>query len=453
MKSPNIFLIIIDSFRGDKCYGKNKNSLTPNIDNLIKNGTYFDQAISCADGTILSWASLFTGQYPFKTGIRSSRFNKLNKEVPTYFMALKKQGYHLYAHLPTLSETVGLFPNFENDDSSYDFFLGITNGLGDKITQKIQSASLKEPWLFLVHAMDLHPPITVPKKFNDKKYGTNYYEKKVSFIDEWIGKIVKHLDLDKTILVITADHGSYIQSTTVGDKQLDTHANANMQIVVSKLASKTPKFLHPIKDKLFFLRETINEQKKLRLARALDLAPHEKRAILTGRADVDHFVFDDKVHVPLLFVGDSIPKGHVVDKQVRTVDIFPTIAALINMQFENDIDGRSLKPFMGGTMLEELPAYLESNPLVLRQSNDVIGIRTSKFKYFRDKDDPKKRIHLYDLENDPFEDHNMQSDNQQKIAELENILQEILKNRLIQDSPNNDESATIASELRKLGYL
>lgn len=450
---PNIFLLIMDSLKAEKFYGKNKNSITLNIDNLIKNGSYFNQAVSSADATILSWSSIFTAQYPFKTGIRSAHFNKLDKSVSTYLTALQKQGYHLYAYLPVLSETVGLFPDFENDDCLYDFFLGISNGLGDKVIKKLQSNFLKEPWFILVHAMDLHPPITIPREFDNKKYGTNYYEKKVSAIDIWIGKIVNELDLDKTLLVITADHGSYIQSTTIGDKQLDLSADANMQITTSRLASKIPQFLHPVKDKLFFLRERINEQKKLQMTKRLDLTPHEKRALLAGRADKDHFLFDDKIRIPLLFVGNSVPKGQLIDNQVRTVDIFPTIAELIDLKFEKSTDGRSLKPLMDGKILDDVPAYLESNPLVLQESNDVVGIRTSKYKYFRDKDDPKKRVHLYDLENDPFEDHNIQDKNQQKTIELEDILQEILKERPALSPANDAESEEIADELRKLGYL
>jgi len=34
MKRPNVLFIGIDSFRGDKCFGKNKSSKTPNIDKI-----------------------------------------------------------------------------------------------------------------------------------------------------------------------------------------------------------------------------------------------------------------------------------------------------------------------------------------------------------------------------------------------------------------------------------
>ena len=46
---PNIFLLTIDSLRADKIFGKNKSSITPNIDFLINNGAYFKEAISSID--------------------------------------------------------------------------------------------------------------------------------------------------------------------------------------------------------------------------------------------------------------------------------------------------------------------------------------------------------------------------------------------------------------------
>lgn len=451
---PNVFLLILDSFRADKFYGETKTSITPTIDALIKNGSYFDKAISSADGTILSWSSMFTANYPFKTGIRSSRFNKLNKEVTTYFKILHKQDYHFYAYLPVLSETVGLFPDFENDDCFYDFFLGISNGLGEKIIKKLKSFNMPEPWFFLVHAMDLHPPIVVPKEFADKKFGTNYYEKKISAVDTWLEKILQHLDLEKTTLIITADHGSYVQSALTDDKQIETNPNANLQIAASKIAGKIPKAFQPLKDKMFFLREKISEQKKQEIAKNLNLLPHESRGILAGRADKDHFLFDDKIRIPLLFAGCNVPKAKMIKNQVRTVDILPTISDLIGTDLIKNTDGQSLLPLMEGKSLPEVPVYLESNPLVIKESNDVIGIRTSEFKYFRDKNDATKRVHLYDLNKDPYEDQNICEKNPQKVAEMEDILQRILKEAPQMDSQENDEeSEEIARELRKLGYL
>ncbi len=449
---PNILFVIIDSFRSDKFYGPTKTSVTPNIDLLIKNGTYFKQAISSADGTIPSCSSIFTAKYPFKTGVRTAHFNKLNKDVRTYFEILRKQKYRFYSYLPTVLDKVGLFPDFENDDCFYDSFLGISSGLGDKIITKLDS-SLKEPWFFLVHAMDLHQPIVVPKEFDNVKFGTNYYEKKISNLDVWIGKILQSVDLERTILIITGDHGSYIRSTVIDDKQIDTNPNSNLDIMISKLASRTPKALLPLKEKLFFLREKITKKKKSEITKNLDLAPHEKRALLAGRADIEHYLFDEQIRIPLLFMGHNVPKGKIIPDQVRTVDIFPTLSELIEVNPIVNTDGRSLLPLMEEKTLVELPAYLESNPLVLVKSNDVIGIRTSNYKYFRDTNDQNKKVHLYDIVNDPNEDCNIQENNPEKVLELEKILQEILQDKPISNAENDDESEEIANELRKLGYL
>jgi len=198
----------------------------------------------------------------------------------------------------------------------------------------------------------------------------------------------------------------------------------------------------------------MDAHKKTKTLKNLELKPHEMRALMSGRADKDHFLFDDKIKVPLLFIGKNVPKGKKISQQVSHVDIFPTIFELLGIKLNEDIDGSSLINLMNGKDEDEKIAYFESTPLVLTDSNDVIGIRTSKYKYFRDKTNPKNRIHLYDLENDPFEDFNLALSNIDKINDLEIILSSIKK-----DSKNNlnneDElnSKKIENELRKLGYV
>lgn len=96
---PNILFITIDSLRSDKIYGDYRTSKTPNIDSLIKNGTYFTQAISSSDATGTCLGSVFTALYPFKTGITHFRFNS---NVITYFDILKKHGYNIYGTVPDL---------------------------------------------------------------------------------------------------------------------------------------------------------------------------------------------------------------------------------------------------------------------------------------------------------------------------------------------------------------
>ena len=39
---PNIFFLIVDSFRADKISGSENNSIIPNLDYIKKNGVFFD---------------------------------------------------------------------------------------------------------------------------------------------------------------------------------------------------------------------------------------------------------------------------------------------------------------------------------------------------------------------------------------------------------------------------
>ena len=111
---PNIFLIVIDSLRADKCYSDSKTSYTPNLDSLIKNGVYFSQTISSVGSTGSSMASIFTGLYPFRTGMSSNAYKKLNPNVENFVNLLKKEGYNTYAASPPLTTAFGLTNDFEN---------------------------------------------------------------------------------------------------------------------------------------------------------------------------------------------------------------------------------------------------------------------------------------------------------------------------------------------------
>ena len=209
MKS-NIFFLTFDSLRADKIYDKNKTSVTPNLDFLIDKGICFTQAISTSDATGLSLGSVFTAKYPFKTGI--THFN-YNSNVSTYFQILKEQGYHTFATVPDISFFLKLTANFtERDAYVYDkreLWAQLVGGIGDSIVNRLET-KLNEPWIYFIHLMDLHAPFYVPLEFDLEKYGKTRYDRMVSSLDFWIGKFLQEIDLEKTIVVLSADHGDYI---------------------------------------------------------------------------------------------------------------------------------------------------------------------------------------------------------------------------------------------------
>ena len=158
------------------------------------------------------------------------------------------------------------------------------------------------------------------------------------------------------------------------------------------------------------------------------------------------------IHVPLLFVGNLI-KPRIITKQVRHVDIFPTIFDLIDIPLDIKISGKSLVSTTNEISEEEESNYLHTMPFQKESTSDRIGIRTNKYKYFRNSKNPKKDIHLYDLENDIYENNNILKNNLPIIEKMEKLLQNMQNDTLELDNTlSKEEEEKISKELRKLGY-
>ena len=131
--------------------------------------------------------------------------------------------------------------------------------------------------------------------------------------------------------------------------------------------------------------------------------------------------------------------GKIISEQVRLIDLFPTICDLLKIKNPVSIDGKSLLPLIEGNDFEEAPAYFESSPLIQIKTNDVIGIRTSQFKYFRDRNNPNKRRFLFNLKKDPYEDNNIGNETK-TVEEMENILKQITRDYdFLNDGENSNE--------------
>ena len=105
---PNIILILIDSFNAEKFFGETKTSITPNIDYLIKNGTYFSKAITVAPTTIPSISSIFTGLYPSQSVKKIGKTLKINDNVENYIEKLRNHGYNTHAIVPKIISLANL---------------------------------------------------------------------------------------------------------------------------------------------------------------------------------------------------------------------------------------------------------------------------------------------------------------------------------------------------------
>jgi arylsulfatase A-like enzyme len=468
---PNIILILIDSFNAEKFFGSTKTSVTPNIDYLIKNGTYFSKAITVAPTTIPAISSIFTGLYPFQSVKKTGKILKINDEIDNYVEKLRDFGYSTHAIVPKIVSLVNLNSLFIDNIEEFDSFATLYDGVEEQILKKIDS-NQKKPWFCYIHLMDIHGDATFelnegPKQYHDIKFGINRYERMVSSMDVKLEKIIQKINLDNTIVVVTADHGSFTANydqamelqNDISNKKRDDAENetkeSNLFKMGHKIFTNLPHKFNPIRKSIAGKYiEKRNKKIKSNIKSQLNqidfsgLSTYKKR-LLENSVAGNAKLFDDICRVPLLFSGYNIPKK-VISEQVRNLDIFPTIFSLIGLKNNTNKSNQSLLPLMEGKKIEKLDAFIYS----VTNSNEevVIGIRTENYKYFRKINDNIENASLFNLKNDPYEEINLIKDEKDLVIELEQKIEKILNSsKKIDENLNEDEEEE--KELKKLGYL
>jgi arylsulfatase A-like enzyme len=446
MMKPNILFLVIDSFRADRFFGKNRSCKTPNIDSLVNQGVYFKNTISSSDVTGICLGNVFSGMYSFKTGLTLRNFNP---NVITLFDILKNYGYQLHATIPNLTWFNLLIKNFDDynsfrcDNLAQD---GLYDNVGDSIIEKLSSKKMTEPWLYYIHLEDLHPEIIVPTNFHDKKFGDTDYDKTISSIDYWIGKFIEKVNLENTLIVITADHADPIPVT---DDRLGSIPN--IQAAMKKGKNKFP-ILEPMGLKLFILiREISKIFQKQKLSK--QLSSNELRTLIPRGSKT---LFEETQHIPLLFLSNKIKKSMTIEDIVTGVDILPTILNLLSIKHNDpNLDGRDLTPLFDGKEIDDVPIYIESGDTQERKTGFLIGVRTKHYKYHRARKDSNSNVCLYDMKNDPLEENNIAKQEPQIVINLEKILQDFLTTdkKITNFEISDNEEQKIADELKKLGYL
>ena len=443
---PNILFFVFDSLRADKFYGKDKTAKTPNFDKLMENGVYFEQAIASTDATVLALNSIFNATFPFVTGLRTWKIKLSDNNFLDY---LKKCGYSMYGLVPDLTSYSKLADFFVNDDKFYHalppFSMNplITNA--KTIIKNISTKNLIEPWFYYIHSHEFHWPLELSEEFDNEEFGNTRYDRMLALVDHWVGKILEEVDLKNTIIIITSDHGQHLPFDDKGVQFFEP--SFEKEIGVGKKIM--PKFSHKIGAKIIVkVRDKIT---KTRLKKVNEgLTAYQKRSRLPHNT---LSVFDETVRVPLLFCGFELDSKIIAD-QVRSIDIFPTIIDLIGFKRRQKFHGRSLVPLFENKSMDELPVYMHTTPHVKITSDDKVGIRTSKFKYFRGNN-PGENINLYDLKNDPQENFNIANNSPNVIEEMEKILQNFSSEIVLDDDDeiNHEETKRLENELKKLGYI
>ena len=404
MTRPNVLVLLVDCMRADALGGRGV--ATPTFDALAARGVRFTQAIASASSTTPCVATMLTGVYSPRHGVRAIGGRPLRPDVATVPALLAAAGYH------TVAEVTGpLLPENGLDRGFLEYHCRpATEYLSDAwsrgLVERLRARTLPEPWSLLLHLWELHSPRKVSPGFKDRRYGRNRYDRALASLDATLAPLVEALPAD-TVVVVHGDHGERLIEGTL-------------------------------------------EYRWYRLWRDLLGASRTRK-----REGHESDVYEVLIRVPLIVAAPArLPAGTTVTQLVRQVDLAPTLLALTGVGAPPGIDGTSLLPAVAGADLG-LEAFVEAFGRVRGTPRDRrVGWRTPRWKYVVAPEAPDVAAELYDLAADPRERRN--------VAALHPDVTRALDARIVAVERTSagevaalsaQEQATIERRLRELGYV
>lgn len=242
-QKPNILLITVDDMNWNSV-GANGNAIkdiTPNIDQLAKEGVRFERAYVAASNCSPSRSAIQTGLYPHQSGIRG--FYYINdKGFETISTLLKKQGY--FTGVTNKTDDTNPSPNQKRYWDDVSGFKKVDKYAAQKYAERSdefysQAKSSGKPFYYVVNIADPHKPffndkqsqkqgfdVNKPSRIIDEKELAvpsflpdiagvrndlrNYYNS-VKRADDCVGALLKSLKAsgleDNTLVVFLSDHG------------------------------------------------------------------------------------------------------------------------------------------------------------------------------------------------------------------------------------------------------
>lgn len=276
---PNILLIVMDATRTKNlsCYGYHR-STTPHLERFGERCVLYDAAISPAGWSLPAHVSIFTGLYPSKHGAHDQH-KYLTPEHSTIAEVLRARGYNALAFCdnPYVGPSTGLDRGFEQFNKDFGnlpaglrgfnrkWSIGFASMLGQRdsgaryTNNQIHSAlrrlqSDERPFFMFVHYSEPHAPYRPPRNYRsylpdcvsfrdaqqvnqdpwkylldptlmdeqDFEILTALYDGEISYVDNRIGQVLGWLEemgiLDRTMVIISADHGE-----NIGDHEMMAH--------------------------------------------------------------------------------------------------------------------------------------------------------------------------------------------------------------------------------------
>ena len=212
LRGANVLLVTIDTLRADRvgAYGSTR-GLTPTIDRLAAEGLRFETAYAHAPLTLPSHASLMTGSYPTRHGVRDNGTFGSSEKSPALAAALKAAGYRTGAFVGAfvLDARFGLNRGFDVYDDrmlgssadldlvqrnaeqvlapAQDWIVAGRSQSSEHSSRQRPAAPGTSPWFVWAHFYDPHEPYTPPEPYRSR-YAADPYDGEIAYADAALGR-------------------------------------------------------------------------------------------------------------------------------------------------------------------------------------------------------------------------------------------------------------------------
>ena len=247
----NVVIITLDTTRFDAMgYAGATGNPTPVIDGLARDGVIFEQAVASVPLTLPSHSTIFTGTLPPKHGVRDNGGFVLDPRHTTLAERLQAGGWKTggFVGAYVLDAKWGIDQGFDHYFDEFDLRKYKRISLGDVARPASEVVDAALPWLeqnvrnkffAWLHFYDPHTPYAAPEPYKSR-FPDRPYVGEVAYVDSQVGRVTNWLAsrglLDRTIVIVTGDHGE-----SLGEHGEGTHGlfiyDATMRV---PLVMRTP---------------------------------------------------------------------------------------------------------------------------------------------------------------------------------------------------------------------
>ena len=211
---PSCLLVTLDTTRVD-ALGAYADAATPHLDRLASEGVVFDNAYTPIPLTLPAHASLLSGLYPLRHGVRDNGLMPLSSEAATLAAASRAQGYDpgAFVGAVVLDRAVGRGPGLDVYDGPPPGEAHAERSASEVVDAALgwlDEGDSERPFFLWVHFYDPHTPYAPPADLRSGDRRANYAGE-VTYVDRELERLLSSLRgsgrLDDTLCVVVADHG------------------------------------------------------------------------------------------------------------------------------------------------------------------------------------------------------------------------------------------------------